>query len=165
MALEFGVASGATLQIIVDELKDAAHDVFGFDVFSGLPETWRTGYPAGEFAQDEVPNVRGATLIHGLFEDTLSDFLTTYPGAVSFVHFDADLYSSTKAILDRLGRRLVPGTVLVFDEFFNYPGWQEHEYRAWMEFVDSTGAGFEYLGYTGDNEQVILRITSSVQQP
>jgi hypothetical protein len=165
MALEFGVASGATLQIIVDELKDAGHEVFGFDTFAGLPETWRTGYPAGEFAQDEMPEVRGATLIRGMFEDTLSDFLTTHPGPVCFVHFDADLYSSTKVILDRLDGRLVPGTVLVFDEFFNYPGWQKHEYRAWTEYVDHTGVGFEYLGYTGDNEQVIMRITSAAPQP
>jgi hypothetical protein len=165
MALEFGVASGTTLRIIVEQLKDARHQVFGFDVFSGLPQTWRTGYPAGEFAQEQLPDVRGATLIPGMFEDTLSGFLGTHPGPVSFVHFDADLYSSTKTVLDRLGRRLVPGTVLVFDEFFNYPGWQEHEYRAWTEFVDHTDLGFEYLSYTGDNQQVVVRVTSPVQHP
>jgi hypothetical protein len=158
MALEFGVASGTTLRIIVEQLKDARHQVFGFDVFSGLPQTWRTGYPAGEFAQEQLPDVRGATLIPGMFEDTLSGFLGTHPGPVSFVHFDADLYSSTKTVLDRLGRRLVPGTVLVFDEFFNYPGWQQHEFRAWNEFIASTGRTFEYLGYTGNNEQVVVRL-------
>ncbi|MDJ0106389.1 TylF/MycF/NovP-related O-methyltransferase, partial [Rhodococcus erythropolis] len=81
-------------------------------------------------------------------------------GPVAFLHLDADLYSSTKTVLDLLGDRLVPGSIVVFDEFFNYPGWQQHEYRAWTEFVTRTGISFEYLGYTVDNEQVIVEITS-----
>ncbi|MFE7418622.1 class I SAM-dependent methyltransferase [Rhodococcus sp. NPDC057529] len=165
LALEFGVASGTTLRIIVEQLKDAEHEVFGFDVFSGLPQTWRTGFPAGEFAQEKLPQVRGAELVPGLFEDTLSGFLEEHPGPVSFVHLDADLYSSTKAVLDRLERRLVAGTVIVFDEFFNFPGWQEHEYRAWTEFVDRTGVVFEYLSYTANHEQVVVRITAPASPP
>ncbi|AWK70602.1 hypothetical protein CBI38_02470 [Rhodococcus oxybenzonivorans] len=164
MALEFGVASGTTLRIIAEQLKDAQHEVFGFDVFSGLPQTWRTGFPAGEFAQEKMPQVRGAQLVPGLFEDTLADFLDTHPDPVSFVHLDADLYSSTKTVLDRIGLRLVAGTVIVFDEFFNYPGWQEHEYRAWKEFVDRTEIGFEYLGYTANHEQVVVRITEPISR-
>ncbi|MCZ4584039.1 class I SAM-dependent methyltransferase [Rhodococcus opacus] len=165
LALEFGVASGTTLRIIVEQLKDAEHEVFGFDVFSGLPQTWRTGFPAGEFAQQKLPHVRGAQLVPGLFEDTLAGFLEEHPGPVSFVHLDADLYSSTKSVLDRLERRLVAGTVIVFDEFFNFPGWQEHEYRAWTEFVDRTGVGFEYLSYTANHEQVVVRITAPASPP
>jgi hypothetical protein len=48
--------------------------------------------------------------------------------------------------------------VLVFDEFFNYPGWRQHEYRAWTEFIARTGRSFEYLAYTGNNEQVVVRL-------
>jgi hypothetical protein len=50
LALEFGVATGTTLKIIADAV---AHDrtVAGFDSFTGLPEAWRSGFPAGEFAQ------------------------------------------------------------------------------------------------------------------
>ncbi|MFC9833239.1 class I SAM-dependent methyltransferase [Rhodococcus sp. NPDC127530] len=165
LALEFGVASGTTLRIIVEQLKDAEHEVFGFDVFSGLPQTWRTGFPAGEFAQEKLPQVRGAQLVPGLFEDTLAGFLEKHPGPVSFVHLDADLYSSTKSVLDRLEHRLVAGTVIVFDEFFNFPGWQEHEYLAWTEFVDRTGIGFEYLSYTANHEQVVARITAPASPP
>ena len=52
----------------------------------------------------------------------------------------------------------MPGSVLVFDEFFNYPGWQQHEYRAWTEFVARTAVAFEYLAYTADNEQVVVQL-------
>ncbi|QIX48402.1 TylF/MycF/NovP-related O-methyltransferase [Rhodococcus sp. DMU1] len=157
LALEFGVASGTTLRIVADVLG-ADHPVFGFDVFTGLPEAWRSGFPAGEFAQDTPPDVPGAELVPGLFADTLPRFLAAHPGDVAFVHLDADLYSSTTTVLDLLEDRLVPGTVLVFDEFFNYPGWQRHEYRAWTEFVARTGTAFEYLAYTADNEQVVVQL-------
>ena len=77
---------------------------------------------------------------------------------MAFVHIDADLYSSADFVLRRLESRLRPGTVIVFDEFFNFPGWQAHEYRAWTEFVERTGVKFEYLAYTSNNEQVAVRL-------
>jgi hypothetical protein len=49
----------------------------------------------------------------------------------------------------------------VFDEYFNFPGWRNHEYRAWTEFVARTGTEFDYLGYTADNEQVVVRIRTA----
>ena len=78
--------------------------------------------------------------------------------SIAFVHVDCDLYSSTKTVLDLVCDRLAPDAVLVFDEFFNYPGWQQHEFRAWTEFVEKTGRTFEYLAYTGNNEQVVVRL-------
>jgi hypothetical protein len=157
LVLEFGVASGTTLRHIVEELP--GREIFGFDVFTGLPEAWRPGFPAGMFAQDAVPDVPGATLVQGLFDETLPGFLDEHPGNVAFLHLDADLYSSTKTVLDLVGDRLVPGTVVVLDEYFNYPGWQDGEYRAWAEFATNRAVGFEYVGYTFNNEQVALAIT------
>ncbi len=156
LALEFGVATGSTLKIIADTVA-GDRTVAGFDVFTGLPETWRTGFPAGEFAQ-EPPDIPGATIVPGLFEDTLPAFLADNHEPIAFVHVDCDLYSSSKTVLDLVTDRLAPEAVLVFDEFFNYPGWQQHEYRAWIEFVSRTGRSFEYLAYTGNNEQVVVRL-------
>lgn len=157
LAVEFGVASGTTLKIIADAVsKD--RKVLGFDVFTGLPETWRTGFPAGEFAQQEIPDVTGAQLVVGLFDDTLPRFLGENDEQFAFVHLDVDLYSSTRTVLRQIGDRLAPNAVLLFDEFFNYPGWQRHEFRAWNEFVAQTGRTFDYLAYTADNEQVAIRL-------
>jgi hypothetical protein len=96
--------------------------------------------------------------VTGLFEDTLPAFLAEIDEPIAFVHLDADLYSSTRTVLDLVGERLAPDAVLVLDEFFNYPGWQEHEFRAWTEFIARTGRTFEYLAYTGNNEQVVVRL-------
>jgi hypothetical protein len=48
----------------------------------------------------------------------------------------------------------------VFDEYFNYPGWQQHEFKAWQEFVAASGLSYEYLGLVRNNQQVAVRITS-----
>lgn len=161
LALEFGVATGTTLEIIADYASSSAviESVTGFDSFGGLPETWRTGFTAGTFARTDPPQVPGADIVVGLFEDTLPPFLENRAGTVSFLHLDADLYSSTDVVLRALTGLIVPGTVIVFDEFFNYQGWQDHEKRAWDEFVARTGVTFEYLTYTANNEQVALKIT------
>ena len=157
MALEFGVYSGSTVKVIAAARN--GREVYGFDSFEGLPEDWRTTLPAGTFAMDQVPEVDGAEMIVGMFADTLPGFLTQHPGPVAFLHLDADLYSSTKTVLDLAGDRLRPGSIVLFDEYFNYPGWEQHEHRAWTEFVERTGITFEYCGYTVNNEQLIARIT------
>jgi Methyltransferase domain len=157
LALEFGVATGSTLRIIADAVA-ADRTVAGFDSFAGLPEVWRTGFPVGEFAQAEIPTVEGAEIVVGLFEDELPAFLARNEEEVAFLHVDCDLYSSTKTVLALMGDRLAPDAILLFDEFFNYPGWRQHEFRAWLEFVERTGRTFEYLGYTGNNEQVAVRL-------
>jgi hypothetical protein len=61
-------------------------------------------------------------------------------------------------VLEQVGPRLLPGSVVIFDEFFNYPGWQKHEFRAWQEYLERTGAQITYEAYTVDNEQVVARI-------
>jgi hypothetical protein len=62
-------------------------------------------------------------------------FLAENDELVAFLHLDADLYSSTKTVLELVGPRLVAGSVVLFDEYFNYPGWQHGEHRAWHEYV------------------------------
>jgi predicted O-methyltransferase YrrM len=155
--LEFGVHTGGTLRTIT-ELAPAG-SVFGFDSFEGLPEDWRTQYSAGTFAVDQLPDVPGVELVVGWFDQVLPGFLEQHPEDVAFLHLDADLYSSTKTVLEALESRLKVGTVVIFDEYFNFPDWEQHEHRAWTEFVARTGIEFEYLGFTADDEQLSLRLT------
>lgn len=156
MALEFGVYTGTTLEIIAAG-RDGA--VYGFDSFDGLPEDWRSGFVSGTFGVGVLPDVPGADLVVGLFDQSLPGFLAAHPGPVDLLHIDADLYSSAVTVLEQVGPRLRPGSVVVFDEFFNYPGWESHEARAWVEYVAAHGVAFRYEAYTLDNEQVVLRLT------
>lgn len=156
LALEFGVASGATLRIIAEGLP--GRGIYGFDVFTGLPEDWRTGFPSGAFAQEILPDVPGTELVVGLFGDTLPNFLREHPEPVALLHLDADLYSAAVTVLENVGPRLIEGSIVVFDEYFNYPGWLRGEHKAWTEFVERTHIDFEYMGYTYDSEQLVVRI-------
>lgn len=154
---EFGVYKGTTINYIAE--KAAEHAIHGFDSFDGLPQTWRTGFVEGTFKMSGLPSVRQNVKLHkGWFDESLPVWAEANSGPIAFMHLDADLYSSTKTVFDILGDRIVPGTVIQFDEYFNYPGWQDGEHRAFGEFVESRRIEFEYLGYCDQQEQVSVRI-------
>jgi hypothetical protein len=155
--LEFGVFSGHTINHIARQVDQP---VYGFDSFEGLPERWRDAWGTGHFKVKELPPVPpNVTLVKGWFDKTLPEFLKTHPGDVAFLHVDCDLYSSTQTIFTCLAPRIKAGTVIVFDEYFNYPGWREGEFKAFQEFIAREGWGFEYLNYNRKAEQVSVKIT------
>jgi predicted O-methyltransferase YrrM len=164
MALEFGVFEGRSLAVIAEARKQ--REVYGFDSFEGLPEDYRPHVRQGAFALDQLPDVDGAELVVGWFDDTLPSFLASHPGTVDFLHVDGDLYSSAVTVLTLVGPRLLAGSVVVFDEFFNWPGWEDDgEFRAWQEYLARTGTRVEYEAYTSNNEQVVVRILEPGQPP
>jgi hypothetical protein len=88
----------------------------------------------------------------GWFHESLPQFLDDTDHGdepAAFVHADADLYTSTITVLDILCSRalLRKGSILIFDEFWNYPNWEEGEYKAWLEIVDKFDLQYEYFGY------------------
>jgi hypothetical protein len=121
--------------------------VYGFDSFAGLPEAWvRTKdgqrYAAGHFALPGLPPVEpNAQLVPGFFEATLPRWLAEHSGPVALLHNDSDLYSSTRDTLRLLNGRLVPGTIIVFDELCDwtesgvYDNWDQGEWRALGEWM------------------------------
>ena len=52
----------------------------------------------------------------------------------------------------------MPGTVIVFDEYINYPGWQLDEFKAWKEFVAKHNIEYQYIGYVSKHQKVAVRI-------
>lgn len=154
--LEFGVASGRTITAIAERRSGP---VYGFDSFEGLPEDWYEGYGKGHFARTDLPPVpRNVQLVKGWFNDTLPGFLAEHPGPVSFVNVDCDLYSSTSFVLSALADRIGAGCVIQFDEFFNYPGWRNHEYKAFMELVAERGLKFRYHSFFRRHQAVCVVI-------
>jgi len=135
MILEFGVATGGTIRCLSNSVSLLDRMIYGFDSFEGLPEKW-SGYPAGHFAclAPEVPN--NVQLEIGLFSETLAPFLFKHPDNVALVHIDCDLYSSTRLVLHHLTPRIVPGTVIVLDEYWIVV---DQEQRAFKEWLQSTG--------------------------
>ena len=142
--LEFGVATGRTINLIAKYCPNVT--VYGFDSFKGLPERWRT-VNAGFFAQEKLPQVeQNVQLIEGLFQETLDHFLQIKGTKISLCHIDCDLYSSTSYVLQKLKPYFVDGSIIIFDEFALYDTYEQHEYRAFNEFLESTGFDVEYIG-------------------
>jgi hypothetical protein len=148
--LEFGVFSGRTINYISRFTNDT---VFGFDSFEGLPEKWRDGFEKGAFhVNGSLPIVnRNVSLIKGWFTDTLPQFLKEQNKKISFIHMDADLYSSTIFVLENVKEYLDKDCIIVFDELVNYPGFNGDtgELKALYEFITKYNVNYSWIGMNG----------------
>jgi len=162
--LEFGVEKGASANFIARLISagGAPAVLHAFDSFEGLPESWDGTFETrGKFTVGgKMPKLPSNVEIHkGWFETTLPGFRHAHAGAaISLLHIDCDLYSSTRTVLDHVGDLLLPGSIVVFDEYLNYHGWQNHEFKAWQEFVAAHKVKYAYRGFCGQGGQVFLRI-------
>lgn len=145
MYCEFGVYKGKSVNHIARKISQQVH---AFDSFEGLPETWSVRHKKGLFALNKIPLFEKNVVVHkGWFDDTLPSFVKEYNEEVAFLHIDSDLYSSAKSVFKWLDKRIVEGTIILFDEYFNYPFWEHHEFKAFQEFVQMNNVKYEYLGY------------------
>ena len=156
LVLEFGVYNGKSIRNIASIVNTEVH---GFDSFEGIPENWNDE-PSGSYsANGELPVVPSNVTLHqGWFEDTLPKFIKENSGPIRFMNIDCDLYSSTKTIFDLLGPQVVPGTVIVFDEFIGYKSWKDDEFKAFQEAVDQYQWRYEILSFSFATKQVALKI-------
>ncbi|MBS27350.1 MAG: hypothetical protein CL566_00235 [Alphaproteobacteria bacterium] len=77
---------------------------------------------------------------------------------MSFAHIDCDLYISNVTTLKHISPHLQTGTLLLFAEYFNYPGWKLYEHKAWSEFCQANGTRYSYIGLTALDGRVLVRI-------
>ena len=156
MWMEFGVFRGRSLCQFAERAPGL---IYGFDSFEGLPETWDSNNPMGMFslggnvptaAIDGIANEsafdpsptkstkpwpQNVRLVKGLFNESLPPFLQENKETCAMIHIDSDLYSSCKTVLEMLEDRIVPGTVLIFDEINDYTDYRQHEIKAFAEFL------------------------------
>ncbi len=160
--MEFGVWNGISINHIARQVRDT---IYGFDSFEGLPVDWWQGktadalVPKEYFKRYSLPKVRAnVELVKGWFDKTLPGFLAEHKEPAAFIHIDSDVYESAKVVLDLLGDRIGKGTVILFDELFNYPCWEDHEWRALQEFIKARNVKVQYLAFNSAGEQVAVQI-------
>jgi O-methyltransferase len=183
--LEFGVAQGESIRWFTSKNKNVGSRFFGFDTFTGLPEDWGP-YKKGTFDNNnEVPDIKDPRIkfYQGLFQQTVPGFIREFTGgaakikqedyprdeslAVSedvpkkssndhckVIMMDADLYSSTLYVLTSLAPYLITGDIIFFDEF----AVPTHEFRAYLDFVESYYIDLELIGGANNYYFVAFRV-------
>lgn len=151
--MEFGVYRGGTIRYIARQRPNTL--IHGFDSFEGLPEAWNAMLEKGTFNRSgKPPRVPANVRLHkGLFANSIPEWAKANPGPIAFMHIDCDLYSSVSTILNALASQIMVGTVIVFDEYFGYPGWKNHSFKAFQEFAQYR---FDYIAYA--RMQVAIRM-------
>lgn len=156
--LEFGVAGGRSLKTIKNNAGNS-YEYYGFDSFIGLPEDWvvtknntqELVAKKENFNYDgKIPNIPDVKFYKGFFNETLPDYLKIAQN-IAFLHMDADLYSSTKEVLLAINEYIVPGTVIVFDEWiYNHNNYyDDHEAKAFFEWVDEKNREYQFYDFLG----------------
>lgn len=143
--LEFGVYKGESLKIFSENISDPNAKFYGFDTFTGLPEKW-IDLDKGHFTTNGIiPSIKDTRVSYevGLFSKTLPKFLERLKiesklNSNFFIHFDADLFSSTLFVLNEL-RYYISEYYFSFDEF------SSDEIRALYQYELSNNCQIEFL--------------------
>jgi phage/plasmid-associated DNA primase len=97
------------------------------------------------------------SLIKGSFSDTLPEWLNKNSKVFSFINIDCDTYESTSTVLNSIGpTRIATGTYILFDEYFGFPGWKNHEFKAWQEYCTKNNVKYKYVALC--NLQVLIEV-------
>jgi len=151
VVVEFGVWSGNSINAFAKELPEAS--VFGFDSFLGLSEDW-SGFNLvkGTFNLNGVSPVveKNVIIYNGLYEDTVPEFIknNNFKNGIDLIHMDSDTYNPTIYALKNLNDLIREGSIIIFDEYFGYPNWRSHEYKAFQEFVSQNSIRYKYIAYS-----------------
>jgi predicted O-methyltransferase YrrM len=137
---EFGVANGNSAYVLLG-VKPADVTLWLFDSWYGLPEEWHVSkddvrlkgrYSCNGVIPPSFLEHDSIEVVKGLFEHTVEKWARGRP-ALGLVHIDCDLYSATHTVLTAIKRLLVPGTLVLFDEYHGYSYAYKHEIKAWLE--------------------------------
>jgi len=156
LILEFGVRNGTSINFISRLTRNRIH---GFDSFEGLPADW-LGEKKGLYSTGSIlPRVSSNVELHkGWFEDTLPVFARNNREQIRFMNVDCDIYSSTHTIFECFEEQIIPGTVIIFDEYLFNPDWQNDEYKAFQELVKEKKLKYEYLLFSLFSKQAAVVI-------
>lgn len=122
-AAEIGVYKGGGTAKLLTEVFGKDKKLYLYDTFEGMPEcSDKDNYcTKGMFSDTSLDAVRAfvgsagdVEIYKGFFPQTIP---TNAEELYAFVHVDVDIYQSVKDCVDYFWPRLVPGGVMVFDDY------------------------------------------------
>ena len=156
--LEFGVFDGSSINKFAKILQNTK--IYGFDSFRGMREDWSgTDVEAGFFdLNGKLPNVENnVELVKGWVQDTLKEFIDKHKPKICFIHMDLDTYESTKFVLQEIKPYLKKGSILLFNEFYNFPGWSVGEFKAFNEIFSEDE--YKIIAFSKHGWEAVVEIT------
>lgn len=155
--LEFGVAQGYSMRWFTQQNKLPESRFHGFDTFTGLPEDYGP-FKKGEFSNNNsFPEVNDdrVKFHQGLFQQTVPGFAASFANdKKNVIMMDADLYTATLYSLSALAPLLKKGDIIFFDEF----AVPTHEFKAYLDFVQSYYVNLELIGAANNYYFVAFRV-------
>ena len=142
---EFGVGCGRSARDLSRRIS-LDGNLYLFDSWEGIPDPWDLGagviHDKGDWKFPPLVTRDGRLqVVDGWFNQSLP---YEFPEQLGLVHIDCDVYSSTRDVLFGCGDYIGEGTVLVFDELIGYMNYCEHEWKALLEWLESTGYKIEW---------------------
>lgn len=123
--VEVGVYQGGSALVLYGIAMQQGRQLWLFDTFTGIPYAdpeLGDRHKVGDFKDTNLDALRAAMpaaqFMVGLFPETLKP----EPRAIALAHVDCDQYRSVRACIEELGPRMVPGGVIVFDDYNALPG-------------------------------------------
>ena len=153
--VEFGVYKGAS----VNDLSKYVNKIYAFDSFEGLREDMLGNTEAvGTFnLNKQIPNLnKNVVPVVGWIQDTLDIFLNKENPKINFVHIDVDTYETTKFILKKIKKYLIPKATILFDELYNFPGWDVGEYKALREEFEEKE--YEFRVFSIEDQKTVITV-------
>ena len=154
--LEFGVSTGKSANFLSKHLKTK---LYGFDSFVGLKEDMKgANWSKGSFdLKGKIPDLNKNVIpIKGWVQETLPKFLNEKKPNINFVHMDMDTYATSKFVLSNLKPFLNKSCIIIFDDFYNFSGWDVGEYKAFTETFNENE--YKFLAFSRFGRQVTIQI-------
>lgn len=126
--IECGCYKGTTARILLDTVDLEARSYFLYDLFEHDPSMNHNAMPehgAGlfEFVKDRFSDFPNVKVIQGAVPDSFSQGL---PERIAFAHIDMNNAPAEIGALDAIEHRLVPGAMIVLDDFGALPYRRQH---------------------------------------
>ena len=153
--IEFGVYKGSS----VNDLSNYVKKIYAFDSFEGLREDMLGNTEAiGTFdLNKKIPNLnKNVVPVVGWIQDTLENFLENENPKINFVHIDVDTYETSKFILKKIKKYLIPNATILFDELYNFPGWDVGEYKALREEFEEID--YKFRVFSIEDQKVVITV-------
>lgn len=115
--VEFGVYQGGSAWYLSKLAEEQGRECYLYDTFEGIPYKGEyDSHRVGDFADTNYEAVCAAIPYAKVIKGVFPDSVVPMP-PIAFVHVDCDQYQAVTDAIDHFGPRMVPGGLMLFDDY------------------------------------------------